>query len=74
MRPRLTYVLLRTTDDTVKATIYEFPDIAVSPDCPDSDGTVIWQSAHPRPAFAHAVWNAAGTVLRQHGEAGNRAK
>jgi hypothetical protein len=74
VRPRLTHVLLRTTDDAIKVTIYEFPDIAVSPDCPDSDGTVIWQSTCPRPAFAHAVRNAAGTVLREHGEAGCRAK
>ncbi|WP_405770833.1 hypothetical protein [Streptomyces sp. NBC_01538] len=66
--------VLRATDDAIKVTIYEFPDIGVSPDYPDSDGTVIWQSAHPRPAFAHAVWNAADTVLREHGEAGYRAK
>ncbi|WP_406489106.1 Scr1 family TA system antitoxin-like transcriptional regulator [Streptomyces phaeochromogenes] len=31
MRPRLTHVLTRTTDDAIKVTIYEFPDIAVSP-------------------------------------------
>ncbi|MDH6219910.1 hypothetical protein [Streptomyces pseudovenezuelae] len=74
MRSRLTHVLLRTTDDAIKVTIHEFPDIAVSLDHPDSDGTVIWQSTSPRPAFAHAVWNAAGTVLGQHGEAGYRAK
>ncbi|WP_327696043.1 hypothetical protein [Streptomyces sp. NBC_00459] len=66
--------VLRTTDDAIKVTIHEFPDIDVSLDRPDSDGTVIWQSAHPRSALAHAVWNAADTVLREHGEAGYRAR
>ncbi|MER6954478.1 hypothetical protein [Streptomyces sp. NPDC000618] len=66
--------VLRATDDAIDVTLYEFPDVAVSLDCPDSDGTVIWQSAHPRPAFAHAVWEAADTVLREHGEAGYHAK
>ncbi|MDX2543160.1 hypothetical protein ACOT81_22500 [Streptomyces sp. WI04-05B] len=65
--------VFRAMDDAIKVTIYEFPDIAVSLDCPDSDGTVIWRSAHPRPALAHAVWNATDTVLREHGEDGYRA-
>ena len=34
----------------------------------------MWRSAHPRPVFAHAVLEAAHTVLREHGEAGYRAK
>ncbi|MGW1211497.1 hypothetical protein ACWD5F_17895 [Streptomyces sp. NPDC002499] len=66
--------MLRTTDDAVNVTVHEFPDIAVSPDFPDSQGTVIWQSTHPRPAFAHPVLDAAQTVLTEHGEAGYLAK
>ncbi|MGW2049948.1 hypothetical protein ACWCPF_32925 [Streptomyces sp. NPDC001858] len=66
--------VLRTTDDVIKVTVYTFPDIAVSPDRPDSDGTVVWQSACSRPVFAHAVLEAARTVLSEHGEAGYRAK
>ncbi|MGW0579456.1 hypothetical protein ACWD25_26620 [Streptomyces sp. NPDC002920] len=58
----------------INVTVHEFPDVAVSPDYPDSDGTVIWQSVQPRPVFAHAVLDAAHTVLREHGEAGYRAK
>lgn len=66
--------VLRTTDDAISVTVYKFPDVAVSPDLPDSDGTVMWQSAHSRPAFAHAVLEAAHRVLSEHGEAGYRAK
>ncbi|KIE24670.1 hypothetical protein LK08_23590 [Streptomyces sp. MUSC 125] len=66
--------VLRETNDVINVTIYEFPDIAVSPDLPDSDGTVMWQSAHPRPTFAHAVLTAAHTVLKEHDEAGYLAK
>ncbi|MGV9561143.1 hypothetical protein [Streptomyces sp. NPDC003480] len=66
--------MLRTTDDAINVTIYKFPDMAVSPDLQDSDGTVMWQSAHPRPAFAHAVLTAAHTVLKEHDEAGYLAK
>lgn len=66
--------VLRTTDDAINVTVYKFPDVAVSPDLPDSHGTVIWQSTYPRPAFAHAVLKAAHTVLTEHGEAGYRAK
>lgn len=65
---------LRTTGDAINVTIYKFPDVAISPDLPDSDGTVMWQSTHPRPAFAHAVLEAALTVLREQGEAGYRTK
>lgn len=65
---------LRTTDDVINVTIHRFPDVAVSPDLRDSAGTVVWQSAHPRSAFAHAVLEAAHTVLRGHGEAGYHAK
>ncbi len=32
--------VLRKTDDAINVTIYKFPDVAVSPDLPDSDGTV----------------------------------
>ncbi|MFD7934195.1 hypothetical protein ACFV4T_06620 [Streptomyces sp. NPDC059755] len=66
--------VLRTTDAAVNVTVYEFPDVAVSPDLPDSHGTVIWQATYPRPAFAHAVLEAAHTVLTEHGEAGYLAK
>lgn len=66
--------MLRTADDAIDATIYQFPDVAVSPDLPDSHGTVIWRATYPRPVFAHAVLNAAHTVLTEHGEAGYRAR
>lgn len=66
--------VLRTTDNAIDVTVYKFPDVAVSPDLPDSHGTVIWQSSCPRPAFAHAVLAAAHAVLTEHGEAGYRAK
>ncbi|MFE4969584.1 hypothetical protein [Streptomyces sp. NPDC056660] len=66
--------VLRTTDESVDVTIYRFADVAVSPDLPDSDGTVMWRSAHPRPVFAHTVLDAAQQVLAEHGETGYRAK
>ncbi|CAM5691538.1 hypothetical protein SALBM311S_11070 [Streptomyces alboniger] len=55
-------------------TIYEFPDVAVSPDLPDTDGTAIWQSAHSRRLFSHTVLNAAQSRCSEHGEAGYQAK
>ncbi|MET7497144.1 hypothetical protein ABZV61_19900 [Streptomyces sp900116325] len=66
--------VLRPTDGSVEVTIHEFPDVAVSPDLPDSDGTVVWSSVHPRPLFAHAVLEAAQNVLAEHGEPGYHAK
>lgn len=60
--------VLRTTDDAVNVTICKFPDVAVSPDLPDFHGTVMWQATYPRSAFAHAVLEAAHTVLTEHGE------
>ncbi|MGW1879995.1 hypothetical protein [Streptomyces sp. NPDC001975] len=66
--------VVRATDESVEVTIYEFADVAVSPGLPDSDGTVVWRSVHPRPVFAHAVLDAAQHVLAEHGEAGYRAK
>ncbi|GGS34146.1 hypothetical protein GCM10010269_83910 [Streptomyces humidus] len=66
--------MLHTTDDAVNLTIYKFPDVALSPNLPDSHGTVLWQATYPRPAFAHAVLEAAHTVLTEHGEAGYLAK
>ncbi|MFE9676432.1 hypothetical protein ACFYO5_20200 [Streptomyces sp. NPDC006259] len=65
---------LRSADGAINVTIYKFPDIAVSPDLPDSDGTVMWQSTHPRPTFAHTVLVAAHTVLKEHGETGYLTK
>ncbi|NEA48069.1 hypothetical protein G3I35_17805 [Streptomyces sp. SID10815] len=61
-------------DGTIGVTVYEFPDVAVSPDLPDTDGTVIWKSTYPRRAFSHAVLDAAQNVLSEHGEAGYRAQ
>lgn len=46
----------RQADEVIAVTIYKFPDVAVSPDLPDTDGTLVWQSAHPRSAFSHAVF------------------
>ncbi|MEU6381922.1 hypothetical protein ABZ847_00005, partial [Streptomyces bauhiniae] len=61
-------------DALIDVTIYKFPDVSVSPDLPDTAGTVIWQSAHSRRSFSHAVLNAAQNVLIDHGEAGYQAK
>ncbi|MDF9813267.1 hypothetical protein [Streptomyces sp. SPB162] len=66
--------VLSAVDDAISVTIYKFPDVGVSPDLPDSSGTVIWQSTHPRQVFVHAVLDAADNVLREHGEAGYHAK
>ena len=66
--------VLRTVDEAIDLTIYRFPDVAVSPDLPDTDGTEIWRSAHPRRLFSHAVLKAAQDVLTEHGEAGYRAR
>ncbi|MEU4462701.1 hypothetical protein AB0G20_03090 [Streptomyces sp. NPDC024017] len=66
--------VLRATEEAISVTIYKFPDVAVSPDLPDTDGTVIWQSAHPRRVFSHAVLDAAQNVLMEHGAAGYRTK
>ncbi|MGV5031451.1 hypothetical protein ACVB8X_02795 [Streptomyces sp. NRAIS4] len=65
---------LRAADEAVGVTVYTFPDVALSPDLPDTDGTVVWQSAHPRRVFVHAVLDAAQHVLTEHGEAGYRAQ
>ncbi|WP_130333467.1 hypothetical protein [Streptomyces sp. BK022] len=43
--PRELRWVLRATDVLIDVTIYEFPDVSVSPDLPDTAGTVIWQSA-----------------------------
>ncbi|MBY8847104.1 hypothetical protein [Streptomyces sp. SP2-10] len=66
--------VLRHAGEAIDVTIYKFPDLAVSSDLPDCDGTVIWESAHPRRAFSHAVLDTAQNVLSQHGEAGYRAQ
>lgn len=61
-------------EDEVDVTVYQFPDVGVSPALPDAEGTVLWRSAHPRGVFAHAVLDAAQDVLAEHGEAGYRAR
>lgn len=66
--------VLSRGDGAIGVTIYEFPDVAVSLDLPDTDGTVIWESAYPRRMFSHAVLDAAQNVLSKHGEAGYLAK
>ncbi|MFG3123687.1 hypothetical protein ACGFYO_16965 [Streptomyces sp. NPDC048201] len=66
--------VLRATDVLIDVTIYEFPDVSVSLGLPDTAGTVIWQSAHSRRLFSHAVLNAAQNVFIEHGEAGYQAK
>ncbi|MFF1423205.1 hypothetical protein [Streptomyces sp. NPDC058280] len=66
--------VLRPEDGSVDVTIYEFPDVAVSPSLPDSDGKLIWRSSQPRAVFAHAVLEAAQHVLAEHGETGYRTK
>lgn len=66
--------VLRATDELIDVTVYQFPDVSVSLGLPDTAGTVIWQSAHSRRLFSHAVLNAAQTVFTEHGEAGYQAK
>lgn len=60
--------------DDVEVTVYRFPDVAVSPDLPDSAGTVVWRSTQSRPEFAHAVLEAAEAVLARYGEEGYRER
>ncbi|WP_284117341.1 hypothetical protein [Streptomyces fragilis] len=60
--------------DEVDVTVYQFPDVGVSPALPDAEGTVLWRSAHPRGGFAHAVLAAARRLLAEHGETGYRAR
>ncbi|MEV1061526.1 hypothetical protein [Streptomyces sp. NPDC050263] len=70
----LRWVLRRTGGEEVEVTVYRFPDVGVSPDLPDAEGTVIWRSAQPRSVFARAVLTAARAVLARHGEDGYRER
>lgn len=62
------------TLEGVEVTVYRFPDVAVSPDLPDSEGTVVWRSTQPRAVFAHAVLTAAEAVRARYGEEGYRER
>ena len=70
----LRWVLRRSGGEDVEVTVYRFPDVGVSPDLPDSEGTVVWRSTQPRSVFAHAVLTAAEAVLAEHGEEGYRER
>jgi hypothetical protein len=58
----------------VAVSIYKFPDMFTSYGVPDADGTLNWASVKPRSTFTHAVVEAVGAVLREHGEDGYKAK
>lgn len=45
--------------------IYEIPDMAASVGASDDDRTLMWRSTEPRSALAHAVIEAAQSVLRR---------
>jgi hypothetical protein len=70
----LRWVVRAGEEGVVDVTVYQFPDVGVSPALPDAEGTVLWRSAHPRGVFSHAVLDAAQSVLAEHGEAGYRAR
>ncbi|MFF8729951.1 hypothetical protein ACF073_26235 [Streptomyces sp. NPDC015171] len=72
--PRELRWVLRRGAEAVGVSVYEFGDVSVSLDLPDDAGRVIWRAAYPRSVFAHAVLDAARTVLREHGEAGYLAR
>lgn len=66
--------VLRGRGADVDMAIHHFPDINASFDVPDRQGALVWSSTQPRNVLAHAVAEAAGDVLRTHGEEGYRAK
>jgi hypothetical protein len=70
----LRWVLRPSGGHGAEVTVYRFPDVGVSPDLPDGEGTVIWRSEQPRSVFAHAVLTAASAVLAEHGEDGYRER
>ncbi|MFE2294222.1 hypothetical protein [Streptomyces sp. NPDC059452] len=65
---------LRRRGTDVAIAVHRFPDMSTSWDLPDEAGTLSWSSTQPRGVLSHAVLEAAGTVLRIHGEAGYREK
>ncbi|MGC4757580.1 hypothetical protein [Micromonospora trifolii] len=67
------WVVRRASTDAILS-IYQFNDVAVSLDLPDSAGQVLWRSTQPRSAVVHAVTREARRVLNEYGEQGYRAK
>ncbi|MEW1747600.1 hypothetical protein [Streptomyces angustmyceticus] len=66
--------VLRGVATGVEVSIYRFPDISASFAAPDADGTLSWRTSQRRCSLVHAVVEAAQTVLREHGEAGYKAR
>ncbi|MCC2274918.1 hypothetical protein LKL35_05635 [Streptomyces sp. ET3-23] len=66
--------VLRGIGTGLEVSIYRFPDMLVSFDAPDGDGTLSWRSTLSRSRLVHAVVEAAQAVLQEHGEAGYKAK
>ncbi|MGW4379400.1 hypothetical protein [Kitasatospora sp. NPDC004531] len=66
--------VLRGDGTDVDISIRQFPDIYRSYDRPDTDGALTWHSVQPRSGLVHAVVEAARAVLREHGEAGYKAR
>ncbi len=66
--------VLRSLGSGVEIMIYRFPDMSVSYEANDSEGTLVWTSRQCRSALGHAVTEAAESVLRLHGEEGYLAK
>lgn len=62
--------VLRRKDTDVEIALHLFPDMDKSFDAPDQDGTLVWTSTQPRTRLAHAVLEAAASVLHHDGEAG----
>ncbi|MEQ8145317.1 hypothetical protein [Streptomyces sp. OP7] len=66
--------VLRSRGSEVDLAIYRFPDMSVSFDALDQDGTLVWGSTQPRGLLGHVVLEAAQSVLEVHGEDGYLAK
>ncbi|WP_129841107.1 hypothetical protein [Streptomyces sp. RFCAC02] len=66
--------VLRRRGTKVDVAIHYFPDMFASFDVPDREGVLLWGSTQQRGAFAHAVMQAAQSVLQVHGEDGYRTK
>ncbi|WP_369383130.1 hypothetical protein [Streptomyces sp. cg36] len=66
--------VLRGRGADVHIAVRHFPDMSASFDAPDREAALVWSSTQPRRLLAHVVAEAAGAVLRTHGEEGYRAR
>ncbi|MFB7290247.1 hypothetical protein [Actinacidiphila glaucinigra] len=66
--------VLRREGADVAIAIYEFPDVAISLDLPDSEGHLAWTATKPLGELAHVVLATAQQVLKEHGEDGYMTK